>query len=285
MLTIIEELRKFMPDPPTASDAELERQILSEGRACDPIVVAMIDGKETVIDGHRRKRICEKHSLPYDKRWVKCDSIEEAKMEMASIAISRRNLNPMAFAQMVGYVSAYERKQGKGWEARTMERTGLNRVAVWRANQAAEAMEKIPEDLHSRLGELGAGPTVVKELAEYEPIHQRAIVKGVEEGEYSSFREALTGDEPGEEGDEIDESFFEPQPDDEEIVAPSNNEVIINPEAARKHHKNAVKLLGQLIRELTSLGEEVPNGRFKGDSKDACDTLGKTLKRWGDLIG
>jgi hypothetical protein len=94
-LKIDEELRSLIP---RLSDDEfnmLEQSILDEGIR-DPIIVWGM----TIIDGHNRYEIAQKHNLPYQLKNIYFDNKAEAKIWMLTNQIARRNVNKFTRAEM-----------------------------------------------------------------------------------------------------------------------------------------------------------------------------------------
>jgi ParB-like chromosome segregation protein Spo0J len=65
--------------PPHAADelADLEAEIVAAGRAHDALVVWK--GRDILLDGHTRRRLCHKHGLPYTVREEDLPDREAAK--------------------------------------------------------------------------------------------------------------------------------------------------------------------------------------------------------------
>jgi hypothetical protein len=303
MLSIDPALAAFMPPPIAASDAELERQIVAEGRACDPIVVWKEKG--VIIDGHRRHRICTKLGLPFETREVSLGSLDDAKREMASIAVARRNLSPIDFTKMIGEIGNYEKSKGPGWAERTAEQAGVNKRTVFRAAKSAESLKLIPEELHDRLRQMKATREDITALSEYEPIHQRTIVAAVEDGEFFSLRHALEGEEdnagePEEWKEEAHDEAHEDQEvasddelgdeDSEEIDENDELSDSVSPEsssfdaiAAKKSADASIKALGHLMRETRRLAEAHHCGRLDRVVRELLEKVGFALEEWKQL--
>src|SRR5262245_36066245 len=91
MLTINPELQSLIP-PLTAEEyAQLEANIVTDG-CRDPLIVWQ--EAQTLLDGHNRYEICERHGLRYTTIEVSLPDMESAKAWMIDNQLGRRNLTP-----------------------------------------------------------------------------------------------------------------------------------------------------------------------------------------------
>ncbi len=74
----------------------LEESILSEG--CRDALVVWND---TIIDGHNRYEICNKHNLPYETTPIIFESKDDAKIWIIKNQLGRRNLVPFVRIELV----------------------------------------------------------------------------------------------------------------------------------------------------------------------------------------
>jgi hypothetical protein len=109
-ITILEELKRFIPPMLPHERASLEMSLLREGCKTPLIVWRKQDtaGKTKLIlvDGHNRKAICDKHNLAYQIEEKEFRDLGEVRAYMADFQNSRRNLNTLQRAYMIG--SHYE---------------------------------------------------------------------------------------------------------------------------------------------------------------------------------
>jgi predicted nucleic acid-binding protein len=113
-ITIVEELRYFIPPLQPEEKNQLETNILFEGcrhallvwkttakvideKAAEPLQVVNV-----LIDGHNRYDICRKHGLEFPVQWVDFTSLQMAKNYMIEQQLGRRNLNPEQMAYLRG---------------------------------------------------------------------------------------------------------------------------------------------------------------------------------------
>lgn len=83
----------------------LEQQILRDG-CQDALKVWDKDGKQILLDGHNRLKICRKHKLPYDTSTIEIDSIDEAIIWIVDNQKGRRNV---ATSEQRDYISGKRR--------------------------------------------------------------------------------------------------------------------------------------------------------------------------------
>jgi N6-adenosine-specific RNA methylase IME4 len=87
MLQIDSEFKSLIPKLSVDEYALLEEGILSEG--CRDALVVWND---TIIDGHNRYEICQKHGLPFDTMPMGFESSDDAKIWIINNQLGRRNL-------------------------------------------------------------------------------------------------------------------------------------------------------------------------------------------------
>ena len=88
MIPIIDvEFQSLIPPLTKEEYVGLEASILKEG--CRD---ALVLWKETLVDGHNRLAICQKHNLSYETKLVKFDDRDTAKIWILNNQLARRNL-------------------------------------------------------------------------------------------------------------------------------------------------------------------------------------------------
>ena len=109
MIPIIDvEFQGLIPALTKEEYVGLEESILKEG--CRD---ALVLWGETLIDGHNRLAICQRHSLPYETRSIKLKDRNEAKIWILNNQLARRNLTPYQRAEIVLALEDIFREQGK----------------------------------------------------------------------------------------------------------------------------------------------------------------------------
>jgi hypothetical protein len=93
------DFEKLLPPLSPEEAAELEATILADG-VREPLIIWQDVG--TLLDGHNRKRIAEKHDLPYLTTTLCFADREAARLWIIRNQLSRRNLKPDAASYLRG---------------------------------------------------------------------------------------------------------------------------------------------------------------------------------------
>lgn len=93
-MIIVPEFKSFIPPLTDAERETLERAIVTAGRATDPLTAAVLDDatESTLLDGHNRYEICERHGLPYTVVNLGRMTRDAAKAWVFDHQVARRNL-------------------------------------------------------------------------------------------------------------------------------------------------------------------------------------------------
>ncbi|MEQ9404344.1 MAG: ParB N-terminal domain-containing protein [Cyclobacteriaceae bacterium] len=94
--------------------AQLEISILKNG-CIDPIVLwKRNEGRDVIVDGHNRFKICKIHGITFETRYVTFENIDDAKSWMIDNQLGRRNLNPeqISFYRGLKYLKLRNKKGG-----------------------------------------------------------------------------------------------------------------------------------------------------------------------------
>jgi len=132
----IPEVEKLLPAPGEQSDEILEQMIL-ETRCVSPILVWK--GTDQIISGSRRKKICEKHNIPYEIQEIECESREQAIEYAIKEQISRRNMSARQIAILYSDTSIADKVEQMHYEA------GATPSAVNYAKKIGEQLARIKE--------------------------------------------------------------------------------------------------------------------------------------------
>jgi hypothetical protein len=127
---IDEEIRDLVPPPSAAEEAELERQLLAEG--CREPLVAWA-GRNILLDGHTRRRLCLKHGLPFRVTEVDLPDREAAVAWVLARQGGRRNLTAEGRAYLRGRHYLRDKRAPGG--------TGANQHGAPQAHSATCAPE------------------------------------------------------------------------------------------------------------------------------------------------
>lgn len=179
----------------------LEADILDKG-CLDPIKT----WNHTIIDGHNRFAICNKHSMTYETQELHFDSRDEVIEWMIRHQLSRRNQTPEQISYFRGKL--YEqRKKAHGGDRKSSaqnaqlidtamkiaEEYGVNQATVRRDADYARAIDTITEDAGEEVkqqilsGELAISKQDVVGLAQI-PVEERREI--VAQGEAEILRAA-----------------------------------------------------------------------------------------------
>lgn len=124
-ITILPELKEFIPALLDKEQEQLEANIIKEGLREPLLVWERISDNETeyvLIDGHNRYDICQRNKINYKTKIFNFEGIEQVKNWMIDNQLGRRNLNPEQVSYLRGL--RYNReKQGFGG---TREASGQN---------------------------------------------------------------------------------------------------------------------------------------------------------------
>lgn len=155
-IQIREDFRKLIPPLSKAERDQLEKSLLAQGRARDPLVVWK--GEGVLLDGHNRFDFCTEKNLPFDVTEVRCSSEQAAKNWIILNQLGRRNLSPKAAKLLRGKLYNARKKSehdgGKGrprsegnscphsTAAQVAKETGVSERTVKNDGKFAEAVEE-----------------------------------------------------------------------------------------------------------------------------------------------
>src|SRR5262249_39713488 len=90
--------------------AQLEANILHDG-CHDPLIVWQEE--QTLLDGHNRLEICDRHHIPYTTQEISLPDVDAAKTWMIANQLRGRNLTPEQMAYYRGEQYNLLKRQGK----------------------------------------------------------------------------------------------------------------------------------------------------------------------------
>ena len=142
---------------PPATEEELkglEESLLTEGCRDELIVWG-----ETLLDGHNRIKLCQKHKIKYMTRFIDLPDRDAAKLWIICNQLGRRNITPEQRKYLMGIQYKLEKHQGERTDLtsdqndqklQTAERIAdqhhVSPATVRRAEKYAEAVDKLPEE-------------------------------------------------------------------------------------------------------------------------------------------
>lgn len=91
-ITIDAELKRLIPALLPEEFMQLEANILRDG-CKDPLSVWKVDGKNVLVDGHNRHRICEKNSKSFQTVEISLEDRDHAKLWIGERQLGRRNIS------------------------------------------------------------------------------------------------------------------------------------------------------------------------------------------------
>src|SRR4030095_15822199 len=108
-ITIHPELQSLIPPLTTEEYTQLEANIRADG-CHDPLIVWQEE--QTLLDGHNRYDICERHGLRYTTQDVSLADLDAAKAWMIANQLGRRNLTPAQMSYFRGKQYEMQKRQG-----------------------------------------------------------------------------------------------------------------------------------------------------------------------------
>jgi hypothetical protein len=201
-LKIDKTLAAYLGPASKFADAELERQLIAEGGPREPVYV----WNGTIIDGHRRYLVCEKHKLPYKIVEVDLPDRDAVREWMDRHQFCRRNVSQNEeYRHIARLVAGKAAETGSKSEAvkAVAEEIGKTERQVWRDvvadEQYTEDVEALDPVVKQAIEDSGErlSKNALHSLATLEPEHQKRVAAEVELGEFSSFREAILGKKEG----------------------------------------------------------------------------------------
>ena len=109
-LQIHPDLQSLIPPLTPEEYAQLEANLLADG-CLTPLIVWQ--ETETVLDGHNRLAICERHGVPYRTQALSLPDLEAAKAWLIAHQLGRRNLTPNQMSYLQGKQYLLQKQQGK----------------------------------------------------------------------------------------------------------------------------------------------------------------------------
>lgn len=112
-ITIDAELKALIPALTSEEFAQLEANIVQDGRIINPLVVWKTDGKTILIDGHNRYKLSEKLKMSFETTEKKLADREAAGLWIEEHQMGTRNLNPTQYAVMVESIATRREKAAR----------------------------------------------------------------------------------------------------------------------------------------------------------------------------
>jgi hypothetical protein len=121
-LAIDQEIRALIPPPSAEEKAGLEQQLLSDG--CMDALTVWVE-QRTLLDGHTRLELCQRHGLSYRTVEISLPDREAAIAWVLMRQGGRQNLTPEGRNYLRGqrYLREKRRPGGTGANQHTQEQT------------------------------------------------------------------------------------------------------------------------------------------------------------------
>jgi hypothetical protein len=265
-LKIDKTLAAYLGPASKFADAELERQLIAEGGPREPVYV----WNGTIIDGHRRYLVCEKHKLPYKIVEVDLPDRDAVREWMDRHQFCRRNVSQNEeYRHIARLVAGKAAETGSKSEAvkAVAEEIGKTERQVWRDvvadEQYTEDVEALDPVVKQAIEDSGErlSKNALHSLATLEPEHQKRVAAEVELGEFSSFREAILGEKQGKK-----------RATDIMSVSPA-------PKPKDDYFKEIMRQLGTLKKVIGDTHKYFPCGKYR-ELVNMANTIDKTVKEW-----
>lgn len=223
-LTIDPEFRDKVPPMTEAEYRQLEENILKAGRVKVPITIWNDNGKETIVDGHNRWSIIQKHpEIPYEVEEEYFADRYEAVVWICKNQLGRRNLTDAQKTYLIGrqyeaqkmttgapYGNSNAKKQlaqngpfVKGDTAETIAKEhNIGRNTVKRAEKfvkGVDAAEKIECGVKDAIlsGKSKVPKTVIAGIPKMPPQEQREVITAAKTGGAWPPKKEATGSKIG----------------------------------------------------------------------------------------
>nr|MDO8119178.1 hypothetical protein [Candidatus Sigynarchaeota archaeon] len=192
-LIIDPEFSSLIPPPGDDEIAGLERSLLEHG--FDPALGAIITWKKTIVDGHNRYRLCEKHGIPFHVEERPFKNRDDAARWIVSNQLDRRNITPEQRAYLVGKRYMAEKKPGiilipGRARARIAAETGSSEATVSRDEKFALAIDAMAKNADMPANELLSRKLRMTQkdaidIAALPAEHQKRVVRELKAGKRS----------------------------------------------------------------------------------------------------
>ncbi len=292
-LVILEELRKHISTKNDRCEHDLEKVLVEAGRARDPIVCWMREGKRVVVDGHRRLDICRKHGLAFDVLEIAFADMREAKHYMDINQFVRRNLDGAGRAVIIARLDKYleeEKAAGRfdGNSSREIaKQLKISERQVFRGKQDAKAIEKVESSLRDKItsGELKVSSTTLRALAEMPEREQLNAAEQVKAGEFETIGQAVCGADADETPAAMDRKPAKKAKKPKLAAYAPVDTLPLDSEPASTHDSGdllqaAIKALGMLGKAMDALNEQSPNQPRMSSVGGHISNIRNILKNW-----
>jgi len=148
-LKINEEIQKLLPPLSEAEYRGLEADILKNG-----CLMAIVTWNDTIVDGHNRYEICQKHGLPFETTSMEFPSLNEAKFWAWQHQIHRRNLSQyqcVELALQIKPIVAERIREKEHLRKTTGQKSGQSTSESLRTDEVIAQITNVSKDTVSRV--------------------------------------------------------------------------------------------------------------------------------------
>ena len=184
-LTINDEIEQLLGELRPEEFRQLEENILRDGVIEEPIVI----WRDTIIDGHNRYRIANKHGIDFRVSVKDFKSRREALEWIATNQLGRRNLT----SAKISYLRSKAYENSCKSQAATAEELDVSPRQLKHDVARTKTVDKLAAPIKSKhlSGARMLKPAVMKKLSELPEDKQLAAVAEVESGEEPDLEHAV----------------------------------------------------------------------------------------------
>ena len=224
-LVILAELARVLPALADEELAQLEANLVEDGRVIDPILFFPLDGDQVILDGMNRYPIAEKHGLPFKTELHPgIKTLDDAELWVLNHQLGRRNLLKPAALRKVrgelynrlkrddgghgianlqtsvsesptpgGQIVTPEKTLRKTAAEQVAEQSGVDERTIKRDGKYAAALGKLPDVLAKAIetGAIKATEAAVIKLASCDRNTQNDVGRDVRVGKEPTIQAAL----------------------------------------------------------------------------------------------
>ena len=191
-LKIDTEFQELMRKLSEEEYERLEENIISEGRAINPIVV----WEDTIVDGHNRYQICTEHDIPYSVHGVHFENSAEAKLWIIQNQYGRRNLTQHEMSYLRGQMvlnGSKVRSNRGAMVTRAAKSAGVSERTIHNDINFAKTVDKMEPSVKGDIlkGNIKVTKGEVNRLSKVDKNTQKKVANKVKSGSQPSVSSAL----------------------------------------------------------------------------------------------
>ncbi len=210
-LIIDPEFRDWIEAVDEETDEALKESLLRDADVETPVITVWA-GKNIIVDGHRRYRMCLQLNIKYTVIEKEFKDRDEVLYWMNLRQASARNSPSQKRSERRSWQLGYVKRQKTIGATQAVKsvaaKSDVSTRTVYRDQEYVEALPKLQEEVRQKIqsGELKASKKTVTELGKLDPAYQASLAALVESGTYKHLAQALNQgpnrDDPVDESDE-----------------------------------------------------------------------------------